>query len=126
MSEQNLITEDDFFETFDPREMTDDGDTVIDVVPPGTPDEHVWTIVDGDSGDLYASAGWHRVNRFGYVITTRPWVTGDEVALWHHFEDDTRPGTEPSTDPSTDPSPGPGVEAAGDAEGPGSTIPDEA
>lgn len=106
MSEYNRISEEDFFDTFQPREMSDDGDIVIDDIPPGTPNEHVWTIVEGDSGDLYASAGRHRVNRFGYAITTHPWVTGDEEALWHHFPDDTDRDSGATSDAgAADPSP---------------------
>ena len=34
---------------------------------------NVWTIIDGDSGDLYTIAGFHFVNRIGYLITEDPW-----------------------------------------------------
>jgi hypothetical protein len=38
----------------------------------------VWTLVDGDDGELVIIAGWHYVNRMNYVITEKPWNTGDE------------------------------------------------
>lgn len=44
----------------------------------GTAREHVWTIVTGDDGSLWALAGVHYVNRLGYVLTPRPWLTGTE------------------------------------------------
>jgi hypothetical protein len=43
---------------------------------------HVWTLVDGERGGSYALAGYHVVNAFGYVVTTRPWQTGCEEARW--------------------------------------------
>lgn len=46
------------------------------------PRNTVWTILEGESNRLYAAAGFHVVNRIGYVLTTRPWVTGEEEALW--------------------------------------------
>jgi len=29
----------------------------------------VWTVLDGDDGELFISAGYWRVNRMGYIIT---------------------------------------------------------
>ena len=42
----------------------------------------VWTVVEGDSGLLYLVAGYHIVNRLQYVISKRPWKTGQEEFLW--------------------------------------------
>jgi hypothetical protein len=36
---------------------------------------YVWTILDCDGG-LYASPGWHFVNRFGYLLAEVPWKEG--------------------------------------------------
>tara|TARA_R100001163_G_C5007712_1_gene154667 strand:+ start:224 stop:520 length:297 start_codon:yes stop_codon:yes gene_type:complete len=33
---------------------------------------NIWTVVDGDNGELYIDSGWRRVNRFGYMITKNP------------------------------------------------------
>jgi hypothetical protein len=33
----------------------------------------VWTAVDGDNGELILMSGWHFVNRFGYIVTERPY-----------------------------------------------------
>ena len=33
----------------------------------------VWTWIDCEEGKHYLVAGWHFVNRIGYVITKEPW-----------------------------------------------------
>jgi hypothetical protein len=38
----------------------------------------VWTIIDGESETSWLVAGYHFVNRFGYIITEVEWETGDE------------------------------------------------
>lgn len=44
----------------------------------GTDPTHVWSIVDGEYGDTFLSAGYRTVNATGeYVATKRPW-TEDE------------------------------------------------
>ena len=37
---------------------------------------NLWTIVEGDDGQVCICAGYHLVNRMGYLITDEPW--GDE------------------------------------------------
>lgn len=32
----------------------------------------VWTLVDGDDGDMYVISGFHFVNRIGYLLSTIP------------------------------------------------------
>jgi len=32
----------------------------------------IWTLLDGDDGDLYLASGYHIVNRIGYLISTVP------------------------------------------------------
>ena len=32
----------------------------------------VWTLIDGDDGDMYLVSGFHRVNRVGYLISSTP------------------------------------------------------
>ena len=58
----------------------------LDLVKASDP-KRVWTIVEGDSGDLYLVAGFHTVNRLNYVITEKPWVTGEEEILYHSDQD---------------------------------------
>ena len=33
---------------------------------------HVWTVVEGDNGEMYLCEGWHFVNRLGYIIAKNP------------------------------------------------------
>jgi hypothetical protein len=35
--------------------------------------KHVWTIVDGDNGEMIIQTGYWRVNRIGYIVTENPW-----------------------------------------------------
>ena len=32
----------------------------------------VWTVLDGDDGDIYVVSGYHFVNRIGYLVSTVP------------------------------------------------------
>jgi len=85
-----MISEDDFEELFRPIYHGADHNAVLDE-PPGdvmAPLEHVWTVVDGDDGDMYAIPGYHIVNKVGYVITENPWHDETEEAVWCHFEDE--------------------------------------
>lgn len=38
---------------------------------------YIWTVVDGDSGDLVIINGFHFCNRVGYVLCTNPWGSGE-------------------------------------------------
>lgn len=42
------------------------------------PETHVWTLRD-ESGSTFITAGFGWVNRLGYFITAKPWVSGDEI-----------------------------------------------
>jgi hypothetical protein len=42
------------------------------------PNENVWTYMDGDEG-TWLTAGYHVVNRIGYLVTEVPWETQDTV-----------------------------------------------
>lgn len=41
----------------------------------------VWTVVDGEDGDLWLLSGCHRVNRLGYLITERPWSGIEQLEI---------------------------------------------
>ena len=43
----------------------------------------VWTLVDGDDGDMYLVNGLHFVNRVGYLLSTIP--VPDNVAIQVHL-----------------------------------------
>jgi hypothetical protein len=40
--------------------------------------KRVWTILDGEGSALVVSAGWHYVNRLGYLITEEEWESPEE------------------------------------------------
>lgn len=46
------------------------------------PIHRVWTVVEGDNGDWIALAGFHIVNRLGYVVTRLPWDNPLQQAYW--------------------------------------------
>ena len=51
----------------------------------------VWTLVDGDDGDMYVISGFHFVNRIGYLISTVPIPKNVAVQVhipMSHDEDD--------------------------------------
>jgi len=64
---KNHITgeDDDKFETY--GEELDYVRSVVDTEP-----RRVWTLVDGEDGNLYIVDGYHLVNRLNYFITKKP------------------------------------------------------
>jgi hypothetical protein len=44
----------------------------------------IWTLLDGDDGDLYLASGYHLVNRIGYLISTVP--VPNEVSIQVHIK----------------------------------------
>lgn len=34
---------------------------------------NIWTLIESDNGKLYIVYGLHLINRFGYIITKKPW-----------------------------------------------------
>lgn len=42
------------------------------------PYQHIWTLVDGDSGKCCLINGWHRCNRIAYVVCETPWGDGSD------------------------------------------------
>ena len=45
------------------------------------PNKRIWTIVDGDDDDLLIIAGYHFVNRLGYLVTNEEWSDEYETYL---------------------------------------------
>lgn len=79
------MTEDQFFERYRPRPSPgtdpDSGEYRQDEAAiAGADPRTVWTVIEGDTGGLYAAAGRHRVNRIDYLLTEVPWATGEELA----------------------------------------------
>lgn len=46
----------------------------------------IWTILECD-GSLFVSAGYHRVNRLGYLISEQEWESETEEYVLDNFED---------------------------------------
>ena len=51
----------------------------------------VWTLIDGDDGDLYVVSGFHFVNRLGYLISTVPVPEGTDILVHIPMESDADP-----------------------------------
>lgn len=94
--QNNTISEDSFMYDFCPLDLSRDGDKIEPsleqtkkiMAEKGLSDSHIWTLVDDGEGGLYASAGAHFVNRVGFLVTEKPWVTGDEIAVWYEVEEE--------------------------------------
>jgi hypothetical protein len=48
-------------------------DCIIAMLHTEADTKHIWTIVDTDGDDLIILAGFHIINRLGYLITDEPW-----------------------------------------------------
>ena len=80
--EHQIISEDKFIDIYDPSDVIEHKETLK------IPLENVWTLIDGDDGNIYAVAGYHIVNKIDYVITKKEWKTGDETAMWFESEEE--------------------------------------
>lgn len=77
-----IIPEDEFERRYEPIPDSS-GNMVLDHADvKGKPLEHVWTIVEGDNGNLYADPGFHVVNVVGYLFTVRPWESEFVLGEW--------------------------------------------
>ena len=43
----------------------------------------IWTIVDGEDGDMYVISGFHFANRIGYLLSTIP--VPDQITIQVHI-----------------------------------------
>ena len=78
-----VITEDEFDALY-PSTPAADGGFFWEYhdLPKDLQAQNVFTAVDGDDGRTYLLPGYHVVNAFGYVVTTKPWRADDfEVVL---------------------------------------------
>jgi hypothetical protein len=72
---------DDKFETYG-AEL----DYVLSIA--NTEPARVWTLVDGDDGNLYITSGYHLVNRVNYFITHNPCELEYEEYPYFIYEDE--------------------------------------
>ena len=75
------MTEDELDEYAGEWLTTPDGQG-LPVLSDGLTERNVWTIVEGDEGDLYAMAGLHFVNRLGYAVSANPWEDEAQYGMW--------------------------------------------
>lgn len=87
------LTEDQFYEQFNirPNHLTNNesfggmyetyGEELDYVFNLAKTENRVWTIIEGESGNLYFCSGFHLVNRFGFIITEEEYTEETEVAL---------------------------------------------
>tara|TARA_B100002049_G_scaffold181615_3_gene138625 strand:+ start:1517 stop:1804 length:288 start_codon:yes stop_codon:yes gene_type:complete len=72
LPEPTLITEDEFWDDYQPIEVGGDLCTNDRALVETYPIDRVWTVVDGtDDGSLYAVPRYHWVNCVGYVVTQK-------------------------------------------------------
>ena len=53
-----------------------------------TEPKKIWTLVDGDDGNLYIASGYHLVNRINYFITHNPCELEYEEYPYFIYEDE--------------------------------------
>lgn len=81
------IREDDFEDLFGVQ-CAPSGDLLEFEDVQGHDQHHVWTITIDGGDNLYASPGFHIVNRLGYITTERPWSDDTPDAEWAVFDGD--------------------------------------
>lgn len=87
---QIILTEDQFDAQYTPV-MGTEGEYLREISTdiPDQESRYLWTVVDGDDGNLYIVSGWQYVGRFGYVYTEQQWPEGTSIeAPWAIFADD--------------------------------------
>jgi hypothetical protein len=52
-------------------------------------DRHIWTLVEGDDGNLYITNGYHLVNRINYFITKKPFEGEFLEVPYYIFDEET-------------------------------------
>lgn len=48
----------------------------------------IWTLVDGDDGNLYIVDGYHLVNRINYFVTTQPYEGNGMEVPYYIFDEE--------------------------------------
>lgn len=82
MEEIQQLTEDEFWDTYEPLENNNEPIwQYLDTKK--YPITRVWTIVTGDDNEtLVAIPGYHYVNRIGYAVTRKAWDTTLIEGIW--------------------------------------------
>jgi len=82
----NPIPEDEFDRDYQPFMQTN-GDYFEFEDVEKAPINTVWTIIEGDDGSMFASPGFHIVNKIGYIRTVKPWTDAARDAVWFDAAD---------------------------------------
>ncbi|KXS55590.1 MAG: hypothetical protein AWU57_39 [Marinobacter sp. T13-3] len=115
ITQDDLISENDFDEQYKPMRQTKAGDMLSPdyrgaqafAESQGLNEKHIWSVRHGDEDDsMVADPGPGTVNVAGYVVTEKAWETGDEIAVY--FEDDMDMGMDEDDD-DLDEGPAPGM-----------------
>lgn len=48
--------------------------------------KNVWTVFDGDDGNVLIEAGFHYVNRIQFFISNEEWEDPEEIYIWFESE----------------------------------------
>jgi len=81
--EHEVLTEDEFYERYDPIAGPDGSDIWEYDHVKNRPTKHVWSVVEDEHGNLVAIPGWHVVNVIGYSVTGQPWEHTNIDARYH-------------------------------------------
>lgn len=86
-----LIGESAFEATYKPLELAGEGDQMVQTYRVAQDaahlrsltEQHIWAIIeDSETGNLYASPGYHLVNVVGFIVTEHPWESSNLEAVW--------------------------------------------
>ena len=53
-----------------------------------TEPNRVWTLIEGDSGNLWITNGYHFVNRLNYFVTKKPFESADDIEVPYFIFDE--------------------------------------
>lgn len=94
MEDIKRMTEDEFYEKFNPvkNHLNDNasfdgcmfetfGEEIKYVFELSKKEKRVWTIIEGENNSLYYITGFHYVNRLGFLVTEEPYEEEIEVEL---------------------------------------------
>ena len=53
-----------------------------------TEPNRVWTLIEGDSGNLWITNGYHFVNRLNYFVTKKPFEGANDIEVPYYIFDE--------------------------------------
>ena len=70
---------------WDAQFHTGDAIDEFDQLPEGLDIHHIWTGIEGDSGDYLIVNGCATVNRINYYVSVMPWIEGNDYLITVKF-----------------------------------------